>query len=329
VWNEVRDADKYDRFRFQGELLWQDYSRHWYALYGNATSSPVLSEQVRAVKDWPHEPWWPDMECMKETVAELHVDGWCVNQTRMWLASQHSVRARAPWQSGENEMFVHLLDGSRAANRFGWQWSAGTSRSRGGGFARQQVIKRAPDFCKRCKLQDACPIAGYAKTEPRARVEPPAIIEPNVAFGPSAPIEHADPTYVWLTAESLGDADPALVAHPELPVGFVFDESLLAKLRLSGKRLVFLAETLADLGQRRDLTLFRGDPLDFISAERTATTFAPVPGFRRLAAAAEIAVLHPWEWLRPPTPAYLAVLEEKRRPPSFKDFCRLTKPATA
>jgi len=36
---------------------------------------------------------------------------------------------------------------------------------------------------------------------------------------------------VWLTAESLGDADPALAAHADLPAVFVFDEPLLARLR--------------------------------------------------------------------------------------------------
>jgi hypothetical protein len=43
-----------------------------------------------------------------------------------------------------------------------------------------------------------------------------------------------------LTVESL-DADPALDAHPDLPAVFVFDAPLLARLQLSGKRLVFLA----------------------------------------------------------------------------------------
>ena len=102
---------------------------------------------------------------------------------------------------------------------------------------------------------------------------------------------------VWLTAESLGDADPALAAHPDAPVVFCFDEPLLRRLVLSGKRLVFLTETLADLATRREVTLYRGAVPHELAGARLAVTHAPVPGFRRRAAAVEPAVVHPWPWL--------------------------------
>ena len=105
---------------------------------------------------------------------------------------------------------------------------------------------------------------------------------------------------MWLTAESLGDADPALAAHPDLPAVFVWDAPMLARLRVSGERLVFLAETLGDLAARRELTVLRGDPVDLLRGRRLAVTFAPVPGFRRRAAAIRPAVVHPWPWLRRP-----------------------------
>jgi deoxyribodipyrimidine photo-lyase len=102
---------------------------------------------------------------------------------------------------------------------------------------------------------------------------------------------------VWLTAESLGDDDPALAAHPDLPAVFVFDEALLARLRLTGKRLVFLAECLADLAQRREVQVFRGDPVEVLRGGGVATTYAPVPGWRRRSALIGVDEVHPWPWL--------------------------------
>ena len=64
--------------------------------------------------------------------------------------------------------------------------------------------------------------------------------------GPTEPEHRGAPDAVWLTAESLGDDDPALAAHPDLPVVFVLDRPLLTRLRLSAKRLVFLVDRLAD-----------------------------------------------------------------------------------
>lgn len=115
---------------------------------------------------------------------------------------------------------------------------------------------------------------------------------------------------------------------------FVFDEPLLTSLRLDGKRLVFLADSLADLSTRRELTVWRGRPIDLLSdrheavATRTfAVTHAPVPGFTQIAAQLERPLsLEPWRWLRPPTPSLMERLNGKRFL-SFKDWCRITKPS--
>lgn len=74
--------------------------------------------------------------------------------------------------------------------------------------------------------------------------------------GPLSVQHNAPPETVWLTAESLGDSDPALVAHPNLPVVFVFDDRLLTSIRLSGKRLIFLADRPAELAAQRDLAIY-------------------------------------------------------------------------
>jgi deoxyribodipyrimidine photo-lyase len=104
---------------------------------------------------------------------------------------------------------------------------------------------------------------------------------------------------VWITAESLGDDDPALGAHVDVPAIFVFDRPLLSNLRLSPVRLVFLAECLADLARRREVEIFFDDPRDVLAGRRLAATFTPVPGWRARAAQMDMVAVHPWPWLRP------------------------------
>jgi deoxyribodipyrimidine photo-lyase len=95
----------------------------------------------------------------------------------------------------------------------------------------------------------------------------------------------------------MGDADPALVAHPQLPVVFVFNERALSKLQLSSKRIYFYLEVLQDLSQRRDLTVYIGDPYQFARENALAVTHAPVPSFARFE---NLAQIHPFPWLRLP-----------------------------
>jgi len=126
--------------------------------------------------------------------------------------------------------------------------------------------------------------------------------------GPADPVRRAGegpgagarPEAVWLTAESLGWADPALAAHPDLPAVFVFDRPLLAGLRLSAKRLIFLVETLAELAVDRPVEVHLGRPAEILTGRPLAATHTPVPGWRRLAAALEPVDVRPWPWLRRP-----------------------------
>jgi len=120
---------------------------------------------------------------------------------------------------------------------------------------------------------------------------------PESTTGPLAPVRTEKPERVLLTIESLGDADPALVANPELPVAFVFNEQALAKLQLSSKRLYFYLETLQDLASRRDLSVYLGNPFEFAESNRVAITHAPVPSFLKFQNLAEV---HPYPWLRLP-----------------------------
>ena len=81
---------------------------------------------------------------------------------------------------------------------------------------------------------------------------------------------------------------------------FVFDEPLLAQLRLSTKRLVFIAETLAELAEHWPLRLLLDDPVRALQGVALASTFAPVPGYQTRAAQLSVVATHPYPWLMRP-----------------------------
>ena len=308
VWDHVAGGPPDDVTKFRDELRWQEYARHLYARVGSA-SGRSLRFQVDELTADPAgsqtNPWQASARCVESSWSELVAGGWLTNQTRMWLASHWTVRTGLGWRDGEDLMYRHLLDGSRAANRLGWQWTVGALTGKPYGFSRWQVEKRAPGLCARCPLDNNCPISDWpAAPEP----EPRAVTDPRLrrdddletTAGPLAPRRFAPPDAVWMTAESMSDRDPALAGHPELPVVFVFDEPLLRRLRLSRNRLNFLAQSLADLGTRREVEVWRGDPVEVLRSRRLATTFAPVPGWRSRAAHLDVVALYPWPWLERP-----------------------------
>lgn len=301
VWDAAEGAPGRDRWKYRDELMWQEYARHLYARVGPALAEPLRREQPRP-RPWD-DPWPARMACMDEVVGELHRDGWVVNQTRMWLASQWAVRAGGAWRDGEDAMFRHLLDGSRAANRLGWQWTVGTGSGKPYGFSRWQVEKRAPQLCRSCPLAEACPVQGWPDAELGPSVDGPDLGRGEIPAGPAEVEDTGGADTVWLTAESLSERDPALAADPDRPAVFVFDAPLLRRLRLSGKRLVFLAETLAELAATRPLELRRGAVVDELAGRPLATTYAPVPGWARRSALLDVREVHPWPWLVRPRPA--------------------------
>lgn len=299
AWSSVGGGPAADVSKFRDELLWQEYARHMYARTGGSASNIRYSVTERGAL--PDPGWLKGMACLDLVVGELEQDGWMVNQTRMWFASHWSVRHGYGWRDGEDFFFRHLLDGSRAANRLGWQWTVGSGTGKEYGFARAQVERRAPGICGSCALRTACPIQSYPDDQELQRMPAPAGVlgdpDPKATAGPELATATEPITRVWLTAESLGDDDPALMAHPEVPVTFVFDEALLGRLRLTGKRLVFLTECLADLATRREVQIWRGDPVEVLCGGGVATTYAPVPGWRHRADLIKPGSIHPWPWL--------------------------------
>jgi deoxyribodipyrimidine photo-lyase len=301
VWNAAVGPEA-DVTKFRDELLWQEFARHLYARVGTR-----LQRNLRFDVAWSGElsatAWPREMACVNWALTSLESDGWLVNQTRLWLASQYTVRSGAGWMAGQEYFHRHLLDGSRAANLLGWQWTVGAGTGKPYGFARWQVENQAPQLCSSCPLNRNCPIQNFAPDQP---VHPVASTDlrlrrdDNLAAtrGPSAVMTHTAAKNVVLTIESLGDDDPALVANPTLPVHFIFDEPALAKLQLSSKRMVFYIETLRDLAERRNVVVHLGDPLQIAPGLTAAITWAPVPSFEKYATAA--AELHPWPWLVEP-----------------------------
>lgn len=314
VWDHVDGGPSRDVRKFRDELLWQEFARHWYARLGRRTSNGVRQELAAPPGT---DAWDRDMACVELPLDELEEDGWLVNQTRMWLASEWGVRRGGVWQEGEDHFFRHLLDGSRAANRLGWQWTVGVGSDKAYGFSRWQVEKRAKNLCASCELALSCPIEQWPDDPTFTTLETPVEIESSpdlhAEAGPEREVILGSPDAVWLTAESLGRSDPALVAHPDLPAVFVFDEPLLASLRLSAKRLVFLVETLSEIGTDRPLELHLGTPGEVLSDRPVAVTFAPVPGFAARTRRIEPAVTHPWPWLTRPTGGSVASFSAWRK----------------
>jgi len=298
VFGAVKHAPFKDREKFRDELFWQEYARHLYARVGTRLFENLRFE-ANVVS--PGDGWNRDMLCINEMVSELENDGWLVNQTRMWLASHWTVRSDVGWLAGQELMFRELLDGSRAANLLGWQWTVGAGTGKPYGFAKWQVDKRAPGLCTACPLKGNCPINEFPEEVSLRQVERDPILDHDAdvasTAGPSKPVFTRDATHVLLTIDSLGDNDPALKANPDLPAVFVFNETALTKLQLSSRRIAFYIQTLQDLNTRRPVQALMGEPYLFARENAVAVTYAPVPSFKKFVNLAEV---HPYPWLRQP-----------------------------
>lgn len=315
AWNHVEGGPREDVRKFRDELLWQEYARHWYARIGERTQRPVRHHLPTTAEQSPG--WDRNMACVETSLEELEEEGWIVNQARMWLASQWAVRSGQPVPEGEDYFFKHLLDGSRAANRLGWQWTSGQGSTKSYGFSRWQVEKRAPGLCASCELCSECPIEQWPQNPELKPASIPlgveTIVDVEVVAGPERSHIYGAPKSVWLTAESLGMQDPALVAKPGLPAIFVFDEPLLSQLKLSAKRLIFLTETLAEIAEHRELEIWVGKPEDVLTNREPAVTFAPTPGFAKRSARIQPAGIYAYPWLMRPSEGSVASFSSWRR----------------
>jgi len=63
------------------------------------------------------------------------------------------------------------------------------------------------------------------------------------------------PPILWIHSDCLRPTNPALLAHPDAPAIFVWDDALLTQYHISLKRIVFMYEALLEL----PVTIYRGD----------------------------------------------------------------------
>jgi len=302
LWTEEHCSD-FDRDRFRSELLWQEYARHLYFFYGRGLRRPYRYRPKDPVCGTSTAEYFEDEEmlCIKEVRGELVDSGYIVNQSRMWLASHATVRHRKDWLEGEEIFFRHLVDGSRAANRLGWQWVAGYATGRPYGFSQSQVARYAPRLCAKCSLKSTCPIQFWPETYEVVMAEPIARYDHLVKEMEEMVSARVEPSDVaWITAENLGLYQEAL-RLPRKEVIFIFDEPLLRKLRISSKRLIFIAQTLGEIQEYySNLRVFRGDPTDLLKDREVDTCYSPVPLWRRYAKSAQLRNVYPYPWLREP-----------------------------
>ena len=316
VWDHVENFEYQDRSKFRDELLWQEFSRHLYAIIGRKNKE-FLNFYV---KNDPGEIVQNQkMNCISTIENELESTGYMVNQTRMWYSSHQMFRTSNHWQESEDYMYKHLVDGSRFANRLGWHWVMGSQTGKIYGFSKFQVKKRAPKICNECQLQHECPIEDWPKVMSISNkdIEIDLNIENN--FGPQTILTtNEKPHYVWINGESLGDEDPALSHFSELPVIFIFDKGLLKNLNLSTKRINFLLDTLKEINEKRELTVYLDNPENVLMKKKYASTFAPVPKYKKITKNAKPTVEFPAKRLIAPINFY---------PRSFSAWRKKTKMA--
>ena len=281
VWNKVDKFEYKDRSKFQDELLWQEFSRHLYAIVGKKSSN-YLNYKVETPNS--DSALYEGMNCISTIEEELENTGYMVNQTRMWYASHNSLRISSDWNKSEDYMFKHLIDGSRFANRLGWQWVMGAQTGKPYGFSKFQVEKRATELCNNCELNNNCPIQEWPQTSITEKLNIDVDLYNERVFGPIFTKENdkTKPSFVWITGESLGDNDPAMSFYDQLPVVFIFDKHLLNKLQISTKRINFLLDCLKEINSKRELEVHLTDPKEFLENKYFASTFAAVPKYREI-----------------------------------------------
>ena len=158
----------------------------------------------------------------------------------MWLASHWTVRNNRGWLHGQERMYRELIDGSRAANLLGWQWTVGAGTGKPYGFARWQVEKRAPGICFKCPLKKNCPIQEFPDEIAPVELEKNPLLDsdPDLSrtIGPVEVEANSKPDFVLLTIESLGDSDPALKSPHERTVLFLLNGVLNPLMPLNCSR---------------------------------------------------------------------------------------------
>lgn len=309
------------------ELGWRDYYQRVYAAIGDGVWRDIEPYKT-GLTAADYAPALPaDIEqgatglaCIDAFSSALRTTGYLHNHARMWLAAYVVHFRRVQWQAGARWFLTHLLDGDPASNNLSWQWVASTFSHKPYYFNRENLERNTGgEFCRRCPLQARCPLEGsyeqlaarlFVADQPAAAAESDASARlSRVAPAPLRPAVPARRPVVWIHGDNLSPFSPALLAHPGAAALWVWDEDLLAQGRVSFKRIVFLAECLAEL----PVTLRRGDVaaelLRFAAAhgaDQVVTNASPSPRFAAiramLARTLPVAVLDPAPFVAPARP---------------------------
>ena len=218
---------------------------------------------------------------------------------------------------GARWFLEHLIDGDPASNNLSWQWVASTFSSKPYFFNRENLERyTAGVYCKVCPHAAAgtCPFdRDYEALEqtlfPRLKDGGSSIPEAPRPFAKAAETkigrspDVSGKPLLWVHTDGLNPESPMLRAHEGSPAVFVWDLEWLQKSRIALKRIVFLAECVAEMPGTVELRV--GDPgaevlaaaraggVNYVLAQRT-------PDPRLLAAAAAVEREFPVVWYDPP-----------------------------
>lgn len=271
--------------RLIAELGWRDY---WQRL-GRQLGEGIWHDREPLRTGHPPAAYAPELPadiasaatglaCIDAFAVDLLQTGWLHNHARMWLAAYVVHWRRVRWQAGARWFLEHLLDGDPSSNNLSWQWVASSFSHKPYIFNRSNLERYgAGRHCSTCPLnRRGCPFeASYEQLQQRlfrpvvpgepAGAAPP----PSHACAPTASPALVRPL-VWVHAEALGPANPALRAHPGARAVFVASgdpPGTGGGVPLAEGRRRFLRDCLAEL------------PVDVMEGEE-------VPVLRQAAAAA-------------------------------------------
>ena len=304
------------------EYAWRDYWQRLYAQLGEGIwqDRETYKTGYRAqdyAADLPFDvpAGTTTLVCMDSLAQQLEQTGWLHNHARMWFAAYLVHWRKIRWQAGARWFLSHLVDGDPASNNLSWQWVASTFASKPYFFNRENLERyTASVYCKKCPHAGAgtCPFDdsyealeqtlfprlndGAAQTTMPA---PPARFAKSDEQKPSA--KATGKPLIWVHTDSLNAT--LMDSQKDAPAVFLWDSKWLTDARITLKRIVFLAESLAELPGTIELR--SGDPAtellaaarvagaDYILAQRT-------PDPRLLAAAQTLGRTMPVVWVDPP-----------------------------
>lgn len=335
---EVRDAvlqrvaDPRHAAKLVNELAWRDFWQRIYMRIGEGIwqdredyKTGFTSASYGADLPGDIQEGTTTLACMDSFSADLRATGYLHNHARMWLAAYLVHWRRVRWQAGARWFLQHLVDGDPASNNLSWQWVASTFASKPYFFNRENLERYTGGaYCRTCPHAQnrRCPFeSDYEGLEQRlfprlhsaaASTQMPT---PPAPFArPHSETRQASPSgkpLLWIHIDSLNPRSPMLSSHPDAPAVFLWDTPWLVESGTTLKRLVFVAECLAELPGTIELRFgdataellhaARAAGADYILAQRT-----PDPRLQK--AAANATANHvPVVWYDPP-----AFVEETR-----------------